>query len=261
MAQLLSKLRRIVLNDDPNFCDMFEDERARRASVEYLVHIRRHLQQQFHGERLTILDAGCQAGRLLIPLAGEGHRLIGIDASSFAIGRARRHVSARRLDADLHIGSIGQLRRWIAPGSLDVALCIEVLYLCPEYREFLQLMRDSLKPGGLLCISHRGALYYIAGAVSSRRPEEIPSILSRTEGPLLNGAYYNWFTESQLVDLYRSNGLELLEYRPVDIEVMRLDVSQPIAPPEAAQLLRAAQQDDASFCIPSYLLAIARRPA
>ena len=73
MVRLLRKALRGVLHYDPSYCDMYEDPHARASAVEYLGHIRRHLRERFGTARLQLLDAGCQAGRLLVPLAEDGH--------------------------------------------------------------------------------------------------------------------------------------------------------------------------------------------
>ncbi|MBI4354789.1 MAG: class I SAM-dependent methyltransferase, partial [Candidatus Omnitrophica bacterium] len=111
MNKLIRKFKRSILDRDPGFCDMYESEGSRTAAQEYLTHIRPPLQQQFGAQRLTVLDAGCQAGRFLIPLAEEGHDLIGIDTSGFALRRARRHAKAKGLSVRLHRDTIAHLRR------------------------------------------------------------------------------------------------------------------------------------------------------
>ena len=168
MARLLRKTLRALFNYDPAFCDMYADAHAKAAAAEYLGHIQRHLRDQFGEQRLTILDAGCQTGRFLIPLAKQGHRLIGIDASRFSLRRARQHAARASVSVEIHKGDLANLRRWIAPRSLDVVLCLEVLYLCQNYRELLRLLAESVKPGGLLCVSHRPTHYYVAAALTRR---------------------------------------------------------------------------------------------
>lgn len=217
MRKLLRKLKRAFLDSDPSFCDMYEDERASRAGKEYLAHIRRHLHETF-GDRkpLSILDAGCQAGRLLIPLAQTGHRVIGIDTSGFALRRAARHAKQFGLAIELHAGSIAKVRSWIKPGSLDVAICAEVLYLCTDYRELLRLLADSLKPGGLLLASHRPVEFYVAKALQHGKPALAEEMRTRREGPSPDGDYHNWQTPDDLAALYREAGLQLRHCEPID---------------------------------------------
>jgi 2-polyprenyl-3-methyl-5-hydroxy-6-metoxy-1,4-benzoquinol methylase len=258
MARLLRKLRRALFDADSSFCDMYEDAHARAAAEEYLVHIRRHLHERFGKQRLTIVDAGCQAGRLLIPLAQDGHRLIGIDASGFALRRARRHAQALGLSVELRRGDIGRLRRWVAPSGLDAVVCTEVLYLCEEYRTLLRLLADSVKPGGLLFVSHRPSLYYMACALRQGEFEQASSLMRRTEGPSPHSGYHNWQTQEQLGELYREANARVLDCYPVDYEEVQLNLAQPLDP-EVKRLLDSADHTDSTFRIPSYFFVVAQK--
>ncbi|MBI3324157.1 MAG: methyltransferase domain-containing protein [Candidatus Omnitrophica bacterium] len=256
MRKWLRKLRRVFLDSDPSFCDMHEDERARNAGEEYLRHIRRHLTAAFGQRRLNILDAGCQAGRLLIPLASDGHRLTGVDTSGFALRRARRHARQRSLAVRLFGGTIGRLRRWVAAESLDAVVCTEVLYLCQNYRRLLELLADSVKPGGLLCISHRPALYYAVAALRKGRPDQAAGILTCREGASPEGAYHNWQTREQLEELYASLGLAMRGCYAVDWSSWQFDLSgAPAAVREAMEECRS----NGRFEVPAYLLIVAQK--
>jgi len=223
MAQLIRKLKRALLNSDPSFCDMYEDAHARTAAQEYLGYIRRHLHEVFGDRKLDILDAGCQAGRLLIPLAEDGHRLTGIDTSGFALRRARRHAQERGLSVRLYRGDIAQARRWVAPAALDAVICAEVLYLCENYQKLFRLLAESVKPGGLVCVSHRPAAFYVADALAQRRQDLAEDIASRREGPTADSAYHNWQTEEELHRWYRAEGLQVIGCYPLDYTTMGPD--------------------------------------
>lgn len=242
---------------------MYESEGSRAAAQEYLTHIRPSLQQQFGAQpygrvpRLTVLDAGCQAGRFLIPLAEEGHDLIGIDTSGFALRRARRHAKAKGLSVRLHRDTIAHLRRWVQPETIDAVLCLEVLYLCRDYQGLLRLLADSLKPGGIACISHRPLWYYIASAVRRGQPEQALPLLGRVEGPSTEGDYHNWQTPPQLEALYQDVGLRILQWHPVNRFVLDLDSQRVHAP--LTHALEPLRQGASTFHVPSYLLVIAQK--
>ncbi len=258
MAQLLRKLRRAVLNTDPSFCDMHEDARASRAAEEYLALIRPQLQQAFGGRTLAILDAGCQAGRLLIPLAQDGHRLMGIDASIFALRRARQHARERGLRVRLQRGNLTDLRRWVAPNSFDVVICAEVLYLCRNYRDILKRLVESLKPGGLLVASHRPPLHYIGYGLHHGDPAGAAGVLGRSEGNSPEGGYHNWQTEAELRALYHELGLRVLDCRAIDHVERRIPSARLVEFPSLQQTLAGGPRTDDGWIIPSYLLMIAQ---
>lgn len=256
MAQFFRKLLRAVFNYDPSFCDMYENGPAQAVAAEYLSHIRHHLQEQFGDQRLSMLDAGCQAGRLLIPLAQDGHRMIGLDASKFAFRRVQHHVKTYRLAIRLIRGDLTYLPRWIKPESLDAAICAEVLYLCQNYQTLLRLLVEAVKPGGLLFVAHRPTLYYVSKALLGGKPDQAAAFLDRNEGPSTDGAYHNWQTPEQLAALYRSIGLRVIACYPIDQQAIQLNLSQASEP--VAQLLKATMVKNACY-IPTYFLIIAQK--
>ena len=257
MVKLFRKLFRAFLNYDPSFCDMYEDQHARMAGAEYLKRIKTHLRERFGSQRLSMLDAGCQAGRLLIPLAQAGHTMIGIDTSPFAMHRLRRHAKADRLALRLIRGDLTHLPRWIQPASLDAVICIEVLYLCQNYRTLLQQFVDVVKPGGLVFVAHRPTLYYVARALLNGTPGQAEDFLDRSEGPSTDGTYHNWQTQEQLAVLYRSLGLQIIGCHPIDQHVVQLDLAEASA--RVRQFLNTTILHDLAH-IPTYLLIAAQKP-
>lgn len=257
MGKFFRKLLRSVFDYDPSFCDMYENDGSRAAAQEYLDPIRRHLREQFGDQPLSILDAGCQAGRLVFPLAQDGHRLMGLDASGFALRRGRRHAKALGLHVPFYHDTIANLRRWVKTGSVDAVVCTEVLYLCQDYRRLLALLVDTAKPGGMLFISHRPASYYVAVALRRGHTDQALSVLERTEGPSPDGSYHNWQTPGQLQGLYAGLGLRLLDsyhMNPIEIEA-----GEDGLPPALAEAL-APMRHNGRFRVPSYLLAVAHKP-
>ncbi|MBI4356006.1 MAG: methyltransferase domain-containing protein [Candidatus Omnitrophica bacterium] len=258
MAGWLRKLRRALFNEDPSYCDMYEDAHARAAAEEYLGHIRRHLRERFGQARLRLLDAGCQAGRLLVPLAEDGHDMTGLDPSRFNLRQARRHTQEQQVTVRLIRGTIAQLPRWVRPASLDGIICTEVLYLCPDFRTLLQTLAERVRPGGLLCVSHRPNLHYVATALLRGDPEQAATFLQRSEGPSTDGAYHNWQTPEQLAEMYRSLDLRLLGCYPVDHSAHQLNLAA--AGPEVQRSLDAIRGADAACRIPAYWLVVAEKP-
>lgn len=256
MGKFFRKLLRAVFDYDPSFCDMYADEPSRRAAEDYLVRIRAHLRQQFGDRPLSILDAGCQAGRLVFPLAQDGHRLAGLDASGFALRRGRRHAKALGLNVPFYHDTLANLRRWVTASSVEAVVCTEVLYLCRDYQRLLTALVDTAKPGGLLFISHRPVWYYVAVALRRGQPDQALSVLNRTEGPSPDGSYHNWQTLEQLQQLYAGLGLRVLASYPMNpIEVEAGDsLPQPIAD------ALAPMRHNAAFRVPSYLLVVAHKP-
>lgn len=259
MRKLVRRILRAVWDHDPSFYDAYEESLAHPEANEDLRLIRSALRERFGDQELTILDAGCQTGRTLIPLAQDGHRLIGMDRSGFFLRRARRHAKERRLRVRLHRGNISHLRWWVRPSSVDVVVCLGVLLTCRNYQALLGLMANAVKPGGLSFVSHRPTLYYVASWIDKGRPDEAAALARRTEGPSPDGRYHNWQTPGQLAALYRANDLEVLRCHPLRNCPTHLDLSA-VTDPVVRQLLESAHQFDSTFIIPTHFLVVAQKP-
>ncbi len=212
--KILRKLRRAILRDEPTYYDMFENKGERFFARLYLHQIDRTLQSQPFHPPLKILDAGCQAGRLAIPLAKAGHQVTGIDTSDLALRRARRHACAEKTSLRL---IRGDLSRWLPSqqqGSFDVVLCAEVLYLRSNYKTLLTGLIRLLRTGGLCFISHRPTAYYAAEAIQHQDWQAIRQVATASEG-IFRGSYFNWQSRQELTKLYQDLGVEVLAITPI----------------------------------------------
>ena len=84
----------------------------------------------------------------------------------------------------------------------------------------LEAMAASLRPGGLLCVSHRPGLYYF---VESLRHRDLPTARrtftareGELPGPFPERGYYNWQSEEELRSLYEGLGLRWVAVYPID---------------------------------------------
>lgn len=199
MLKIVRKIRRAITRDEPGYYDMYLNEGERFFARLYLHHIRGVIKEEAAGP-LKLLDAGCQTGRLAIPLAKDGHRVTGLDTSSVAIHKARNHAR----DAGVTLEMVqADLRSWLPKqpaGSFDVVLCNEVLYLRENWRELLRGLIRLLRPGGLSFISHRPPAFYLKEATG--------------EGEV-DGSYYNWQKRDELERIYRENGVQVLKIAPI----------------------------------------------
>jgi hypothetical protein len=98
----------------------------------------------------------------------------------------------------------------------DIVVCAEVVYLSPRYREMLEALAAAVRPGGLLCVSHRPKFYYLLEALRQYDLSTAGEVLRRSEGPVRDSRYYNWQTEEELRALYRSLGLVWIAMHPID---------------------------------------------
>ncbi len=230
MHRFFKKLFRALANHDPKYYDMYQDASESRFAQLYLSRIREHCAQAGIRPPARILDAGCQTGRLLVPLAREGYQLTGIDTSGFALRRAGVTLKKNGAKATLIRGNIGKVLGPQHHQRYDVVICAEVLYLCQDFRTILKALAASLRPGGLLCISHRPQAYYLIEALRSKNQKAAEFVLTHPEGSVHGGSYFNWHTDEEVRSLYEELGFKSLSLYPIDrfawlggLDVGRLD--------------------------------------
>lgn len=215
MSRLARKVLRAVANYDPDYYDMYADASEALFARLYLELIRPHADRLGLRPPASVLDAGCQAGRLAVPLAAEGYRVTGIDTSGFALRRAQAHAKAAGASLECVQGDIldvlGRQRR-----QYDLVLCTEVIYQVPKHRDMLAALAKAVRPGGLLCVSHRSQFYYLVEALRQSDLTAAAGVMARSEGPFPGGAYYNWQTEPELRRMYGELGLRWLASHPID---------------------------------------------
>lgn len=249
---------RSLLGVDPAYSDMFLNEGEKFFAELYLEKIRHYLEETFEREKAEILDAGCQAGRLAIPLAKEGYRVTGVDTSGFALKRAKEHAQREGVSLSFVKGDVSSILRKRVR-SYDAILCIEVLYLREKYREFLDLFRERLNPGGLLITSHRTKFYYMSQALKKSDLESALYVLEHSEGKLWD-SYFNWQTAEELRDLYRETGFPRVALSPIGTFSEILVDPVQFSPEQRKKLFRIENEfhDERTGCA-RYILACARK--
>ena len=261
MQKTLRKVLRAVADYDPDYYDMYADPNEACFAQLYLEHITRHAKLAGIHPPASVLEAGCQAGRLAIPLAKQGFTVTGIDTSGFALRRAREHADKAGVRATFVPGDFVKVLAGHPEWSFDVAVCAEVLYLSPQYRQMLKAIAQAVRPGGLVCASHRPKFYYLMEAIRQYDFGSAGQVLERSEGPFRDAAYYNWQTEPELRSLYESLGLRWLGMYPID-RLAWLTGLKPAELPEAQreQWLRMelALAEDTAMCA-RYVLVMAQR--
>lgn len=184
----------------------------------YLDVIKSHL-SGLGSSPLSIIEAGCGTGRMLVPLAQLGHHVTGVDhhRDSLRIGRdnARKAgVSAVFVDAD-----INEHLQHYSPGEFDAGVAIESLYTNRNYVQCLQDLARIVRSHGLLIVSHRTRFYYVMQCLMSGDLEDASFVARHNEGRLRKGRahriYYNWQSAADLDRLYGDLGMDILIKQPI----------------------------------------------
>ncbi|AQS89221.1 3-demethylubiquinone-9 3-methyltransferase [Neoasaia chiangmaiensis NBRC 101099] len=108
------------------------------------------------GGTLKLLDIGCGAGLASEAFARMGHDVLGIDASGEAIAAAQVHRAAHPLapgagHLDYRQGSAEDLLE--RSERFDVVTALEVIEHVTDPQQFLHLLADLVKPGGMVAVS------------------------------------------------------------------------------------------------------------
>jgi tellurite methyltransferase len=154
---------------------------------------------------MTVLDAGCGAGRNLVYLLRSGSHVLGVDENPAAID------SVRRLAGELAPGSALENFRVepveamsFADGVADVVVSSAVLHFARDEQQFWAMLREMwrvLRPGGMLFCRLASTI----GMEASFRP------LGGRRFALPDGAERFLVDEQMLMDATARLGGELLD--------------------------------------------------
>jgi len=199
---------------------MYADPAESLFAQSYLAQFIHHAQEASLSASPTVLEAGCQTGRLAIPLAKAGFRVTGIDRSGFALRRAKNHALQNRVSVDWVQGDFMEVLKSPPEKLFDMVVCAEVVYQVKHYREMIARLAQSVRPGGLLFISHRLRAYYVIESLRHEALDMARRVTESSEG-LFDGrfhqaGYFNWQTVSELRTLYAQLGLTWVDWHPID---------------------------------------------
>jgi tRNA (uracil-5-)-methyltransferase TRM9 len=184
-----------------------EYDRARRRPWPEVVEFARSLPP-----RSVVADVGCGAGRHATVFAAEGHRVVGVDASSRLLEIARRKLPEETFVR----GDLCGLP--LRDSRFSAAAAVATIHHLPSERERLAAMREIarvLRPGGTALVT----------AWSSRQESEEERRGSRPAGPDPRDVWVPWragggevqrfyhlFEEGELPALILAAGLRVAKY-------------------------------------------------
>jgi SAM-dependent methyltransferase len=126
--------------------DLFAGTGPLRGDVEFYLELTRECGG-------PVLEHGTGTGRILLPLAGAGLEVTGVDVSEAMLAIARRRLEATGLRAEL---IRAPMQSFEAPGRFSLVLiparAFQHLIEPADQRACLERVRRSLRPGGLLAI-------------------------------------------------------------------------------------------------------------
>lgn len=104
------------------------------------------------------LDLGCGLGLVAEYLSERsGAHFTGLDYSAEAVAMAMERTRTRRDRLDFQVGNLDQLD--FAPGSFDLLVAIDSLYMPNDLNRTLEQMRALLRPGGQMAMYYSNMLW------------------------------------------------------------------------------------------------------
>jgi SAM-dependent methyltransferase len=100
--------------------------------------------------RPCVLELGVGTGRIALPVAAAGARVVGIDLSGDMLATLAGHLHRDPADIDLVRGDITALP--FAPHSFDAAMVTHVLHLVADWSRVVQRLAEVVKPQGALLL-------------------------------------------------------------------------------------------------------------
>ncbi|MGO4256315.1 methyltransferase [Marmoricola sp. RAF53] len=182
----------------------------RRASIRTAVvweAVQRHLAGK---QDLVVLDIGGGTGGFAVRVAELGHRVTVVDPSPDALAALGRRAAERDV-ADRVAGQQGDLSGLgdlVAPGSVDLVLCHEVLGLVVDPAAALGTLRATLRPGGALSVlvgQRHAAVLARAMAGQFTQARDLLDGSDDEARPEARGTEHR-FTAEELVDLLARTG-------------------------------------------------------
>jgi 2-polyprenyl-3-methyl-5-hydroxy-6-metoxy-1,4-benzoquinol methylase len=131
--------------------------------------------------RSRVLDVGSQYGRFAIPLAEQGHDVVATEPDPECVADLTKRcpqLDVRHERADVTIRELRDER-------FDLVLCLELLYVLPDWRGLLRGLGGLLGPAGRIAASHRSQGYYIYRMLHEGRHDELDELLAGRH-PTLN---------------------------------------------------------------------------
>lgn len=198
--------RRAVLGANAGH-DMAADPDEAHYARQYMALVEPALDSLAAGKKAHILDLGCGHGRLSVPCAewATDGRVVAVDLSPSALAAlARRGLK----NVETHEADAASYSSGLAPASLDMALCCEVLYNVPEWKAVLSSLSKALKPGGVLVVSLRSRWFELQRAAAAKDMKSARAARDGRQGRFGGGdAWSCWHTPEEAAQAVTEAGL------------------------------------------------------
>jgi len=104
----------------------------------------------------SVLEPGVGTGRIVLPLAGRGYQVTGLDISEEMLGVCVAQSQSMGTGGVLHCLRADATRLPLSSGVFDLCVAVHLFYFIPDWRGAVREMLRALRPGGALILLHTG---------------------------------------------------------------------------------------------------------
>ncbi len=177
-----------------------------------------------------LIDLGCGTGRLLLPFARQGYRVLGVDLSAEMLKVAAEKARAASVAVDLLHANLTALEA-IPDASFDYAVCLfstlGMVLGADQRRAVVAHAYRLLRPGGrfILHVHNRwfnfwdptGRKWLIRDWLRSwREGESGDRVMPTHQG--IAGLTLHLFTRREVIRLLKDAGFRIVEARPIGLQ-------------------------------------------
>jgi len=182
----------------------------------YLYYIKERIKEVFGNSAILIFDAGCGQGRLSIPLAMDGHKVMGMDFTPSAIKQAKQYGKEKKVEIEFIQGDLEKDLDKIGNSKFHCIISTEVLYMIKDYKKVINKFNFLLEPGGLIFISLRPRLYYVVHKLINGYISDAHDLLINKK-TYINDGFLNCLSKDEIEKIMVTSGFTQIEYKGIGI--------------------------------------------
>jgi len=182
----------------------------------YLYHIKKKIKEVFGNRAIHIFDAGCGQGRLSIPLAMDGHKVMGMDFTPEAIKLAKKYEKEKNVEIEFILGDLEKDINKIGSSKFHCVISTEVLYMIKDYKNVINKLTFLLEPGGLMFISLRPRLYYVIQKLINGYISDSHDLLINKK-TYINDGFLNCLSKDEIEKIMQTSGFTQIEYKGIGV--------------------------------------------
>lgn len=197
----LYRLKRKLIKREHN---MYND-----AGEQFFKRIYEHYFYPFLKPGAEILEVGCQYGRFTVDLVEKGHPVMATDIESHYESFIRQKIKKHPENFSFSTENVLETIYRKFGEKFDAIICLEMIFMVPEYESVIARFKNLLKPEGVLIISHRTPGYYTYTGLRQNRLEDLNAVFS-------NGPFkFHFQSAAELQQLYDRLGYEILLHKGI----------------------------------------------